>query len=217
MSNTGVSSIEGSETSAVSSEQSGAGGEQPTAEAVRAQVRRAKKKKGLVIVNTGNGKGKTTAALGLMTRAWGRNMRIGVIQFLKNENARFGEIKAIKRMGKIDWISTGDGWTWTSQDMNETEAKARHGWKIAQERIRSGSYDLFIMDEFTYPLHYGWLDTAEVVDWLKANKPPMLHLVITGRYAPQALIEYADLVTEMNVIKHPFKEQGIRAQPGIEY
>jgi cob(I)alamin adenosyltransferase len=189
----------------------------PTAEEVRAKVRKAKKKKGLVIVNTGNGKGKTTAALGVMTRAWGRNMRIGVIQFLKNENARFGEIKAIKRMGKIDWISTGDGWTWTSQDMNETEAKARHGWTIAQERIRSGAYDLFIMDEFTYPLHYGWLDTAEVIGWLKANKPPMLHLIITGRYAPQALIDYADLVTEMNVIKHPFKEQGIRAQPGIEY
>lgn len=187
------------------------------AEAIRAAARRAKKKKGLVIVNTGNGKGKTTAALGVMTRAWGRKMRVGVLQFLKNENARFGEIKAAEQMGSIDWISTGDGWTWTSQDMDETEARARHGWQIAQERITSGNYDLLILDEFTYPLHYGWLDTAAVIEWLKANKPPLLHLIITGRYAPQALMDYADLVTEMREIKHPLKGEGIRAQAGIEY
>ncbi|MCK6627430.1 MAG: cob(I)yrinic acid a,c-diamide adenosyltransferase [Anaerolineae bacterium] len=190
---------------------------QSSAEAVRAAARRAKKKKGLVIVNTGNGKGKTTAALGVMTRAWGRKMRIGVLQFLKNENARFGEIKAAEQMGRIDWISTGDGWTWTSQAMDETEARARHGWQIAQARIVSGEYDLLILDEFTYPLHYGWLNTAEVIEWLKANKPPLLHLIITGRYAPQSLIDYADLVTEMRAIKHPLSEQGIRAQAGIEY
>jgi len=189
----------------------------PTSAEVRARVRRAKNKKGLVIVNTGNGKGKTTAALGVMTRAWGRKLRVGVLQFLKNENARFGEIKASERMGNIDWISTGDGWTWTSQAIDETEAKARRGWQIAQERITSGNYDLLILDEFTYPLHYGWLDTTEVVAWLEANKPTMLHLIITGRYAPPALIDYADLVTEMREIKHPFKEQAIRAQPGIEY
>jgi cob(I)alamin adenosyltransferase len=183
---------------------------------VRTAVRRAKKKKGLVIVNTGHGKGKTTAALGVMTRAWGRKLRVGVLQFLKNENARYGEVKAAEQMG-VDWIATGDGWTWTSQDMDETEARARHGWQIAQERIAGGNYDLLILDEFTYPLHYGWLDTAAVIEWLKANKPPMLHLIITGRYAPAALIEYADLVTEMREIKHPFKNQGIRAQAGIEY
>lgn len=190
---------------------------QSEAETIRAKVRRAKKKKGVVIVNTGTGKGKTTAALGVMTRAWGRKMRIGVLQFLKNENARFGEIKAAEQMGGIDWISTGDGWTWTSQDMDETEAKARYGWQIAQERIVSGNYDLLILDEFTYPLHYGWLDTEEVITWLRANKPEMLHLIITGRYAPLALIDYADLVTEMRELKHPFREQGIRAQAGIEY
>jgi cob(I)alamin adenosyltransferase len=187
------------------------------AQARRAAVRRERKKKGLVIVNTGTGKGKTTAALGVMTRAWGRKMKIGVLQFLKNENARFGEIKASERMGDIDWIATGDGWTWTSHDMDETEARARHGWSIAQERIRAANYDLLILDEFTYPLHYGWLDAGEVIAWLEANKPPALHLIITGRYAPQALIDYADLVTEMREIKHPFKEQGIRAQAGIEY
>lgn len=186
-------------------------------ESARAAARKARKKKGLVIVNTGNGKGKTTAALGVLLRAWGRKMRVGVLQFLKNENARFGEIKAAGRMGDIDWISTGDGWTWTSKDMDETEARARHGWEIAKERITGGNYDLLILDEFTYPLHFGWLDTADVIGWLKANKPEMLHLIITGRYAPDALIDYADLVTEMREIKHPFKEQGIRAQSGIEY
>ncbi|MBN1219359.1 MAG: cob(I)yrinic acid a,c-diamide adenosyltransferase [Anaerolineae bacterium] len=179
-------------------------------------TRQARKKKGLVIVNTGNGKGKTTAALGMMLRAWGRDMRIGVIQFLKHKKARFGEIKAAERM-EIDWISTGNGFTWTSQDIDETEARARHGWQLAQERIAHGNYDLLILDEFTYPLHFKWLDTQQVIAWLKANKPPGLHLIITGRYAPEALIEYADLVTEMREVKHPYEEQGIKAQPGIEF
>jgi len=190
------------------------------AEAVRRAARRARKKKGLVIVNTGEGKGKTTAALGVMTRAWGRKMRVGVMQFLKNEHARFGEIKAGARMG-IEWIATGDGWTWTSTDGDETAARAQHGWQIAQERIvhggPNGPYDLLILDEFTYPLHYGWLDTEAVIDWLRQHKPPMLHLIITGRHAPPALIEFADLVTEMRAIKHPLESQGIRAQAGIEY
>lgn len=183
----------------------------------RQAARRNRLKKGLVIVNTGEGKGKTTAALGVMTRAWGRKMKVGVIQFLKHENARFGEIKAAERMGDIDWINTGDGWTWTSADMDETTARAHNAWSIAQDRIVNGGYDLFILDEFTYPLAYGWLDITEVLAWLEANKPPMLHLVITGRYAPQNLIDFADLVTEMREIKHPFSGQGIRAQPGIEY
>ena len=183
----------------------------------RLAARRARKKKGLVIVNTGEGKGKTTAALGLLTRAWGRRMKVGVIQFLKHENARFGEIRAAERMGEIDWISSGDGWTWTSGDLDETAARARHTWTVCQERILNGGYDVLILDEFTYPLHYGWLDGNEVLAWLEANKPPMMHLVITGRYAPRNLIDFADLVTEMRPIKHPFREQGIRAQPGIEF
>jgi len=173
-------------------------------------------KKGLVIVNTGNGKGKTTAALGVMTRAWGRGMRVAVVQCLKNENARYGEIRAAEKMG-IDWYATGDGWTWKSKDMDETTARAVAAWELAREKITSGNYDLIILDEFTYPLKYGWLDTAEVLAWLEAHKPRMLHLIITGRYAPQALVDFADLVTEMREIKHPYREQGIRAQAGIEF
>lgn len=179
-------------------------------------ARRRKEKKGLVIVHTGNGKGKTTAALGLVLRAWGRGFRICVMQFLKHENARFGEVQAARKLG-IEWISMGDGWTWTSKDLHETQAKAIHGWERAKEKIISGQYDLIILDEFTYPLHFGWIDTAEVIEWLRTHKPPMLHLVITGRHAPQALIDFADLVTEMREVKHPLAEQGIRAQAGIEF
>jgi len=173
-------------------------------------------KKGLVIVNTGNGKGKTTAALGVMTRAWGRNMKVGVIQFLKHENANFGEIRAARRM-EIDWLGTGDGFTWTSNDMDESQGRALRGWEIAQEHIVSENYDVIILDEFTYLMHFGWLDTKDVVNWLRENKPEMLHLIITGRDATEELIEYADLVTEMREIKHPFNDQDLMAQPGIDF
>lgn len=185
-------------------------------ETIEANIRQANKKKGLVIVNTGNGKGKSTAAFGVMTRAWGRKMRVGVIQFIKMEGAQFGEQRAAKQMN-IDWISSGDGFTWTSSDLDETIARARHGWQVAQEYIVSGKYGVVILDEFTYVMRYGWVGTDEVISWLKAHKPPMLHLIITGRDAPNALIEYADLVTEMREIKHPYQEQGVQAQPGIEF
>lgn len=182
----------------------------------RKKARKAKIKKGLVIVNTGHGKGKTTAALGILMRAWGRDMRIGGIQFFKHTNARFGELKAADKM-EIDLVPMGDGFTWTSRDLDETQAKALHGWEEGKKKILSGDYNVFLMDEFTYVMHYGWLDVNDVVNWLKENKPKMLHLIITGRYAPQELIDYADLVTEMKVIKHPLKEQGIRAQRGIDF
>jgi len=172
-------------------------------------------KNGLVIVNTGNGKGKSTSAFGVLLRAWGRGFRICVIQFIKAETGQWGEIKAAKKLG-IDWFSTGDGFTWTSKDMDETIARARHGWELAKAKILSRNYDLIILDEFTYTLQYGWLDSKEVIDWLKANKPQDMHLIITGRDAPEALIEYADLVTEMQEIKHPY-QKGLQAQAGIEF
>jgi cob(I)alamin adenosyltransferase len=183
---------------------------------IEKNIRRATRKKGLVIVNTGDGKGKSTAAFGLMTRSWGRNIPVCVIQFIKSDEARFGEQRAAKKMG-IDWFTSGDGFTWTSSDMDETISRALHGWQIARECIAGGNYKVVILDEFTYLLRYGWLDTEEVIDWLKENKPSMMHLIITGRDAPTALIDYADLVTEMREIKHPYSEQGVRAQPGIEY
>jgi cob(I)alamin adenosyltransferase len=179
------------------------------------EAERADMRKGLVIVNTGEGKGKTTAALGTLLRAWGRGFRLCVIQFIKAETGRWGEVKAAEKLG-IEWHSMGDGFTWTSKNMEETTRRALEGWRLAQEKIRSGQYDLILLDEFTYALHFGWLDTAEVIDWLTANKPPDLHLIITGRDAPPALVQYADLVTEMLAIKHPFDE-GVKAQAGIEF
>jgi cob(I)alamin adenosyltransferase len=172
--------------------------------------------RGLVIVNTGDGKGKTTAALGLMMRAWGREMKVGMVQFIKNEKRRTGELEAAERIG-IEWHGSGDGWTWKKTDLQSAEDRALQGWEVARERIACSGYDVLILDEFTYPLHFGWLDVKEVINWLRENKPAALHLVITGRYAPSELIEYADLVTEMREIKHPLSAQGIGAQAGIEY
>lgn len=191
-------------------------GSSEEAEAYRQRVRSEKRRKGLVIVNTGTGKGKTTAAFGLAFRARGRGMNVGVIQFIKPDTARFGEIRSARAAG-IHVQGAGDGWTWKSKDLDESAALARAGWEQAQRFIEDRAFDVLILDEFTYPLHYAWLDTGEVIEWLRAHKPEDMHLVITGRYAPDALIEYADLVTEMTLIKHPFKEQGIRAQPGIEF
>lgn len=185
-------------------------------QARRAAAHTRNEKKGLLIVNTGNGKGKTSAALGVMTRAWGRGMKVRVIQFLKHENAKFGETRAAEQMG-IAFGGTGDGFTWTSQNLDETQAKALHGWEIAKQVIRANEHQIVILDEFTYLLAFGWLATDEVVGWLAANKPPLMHVIITGRDAPAELIAQADLVTEMREIKHPFREQGIRAQPGLEF
>ncbi len=172
-------------------------------------------KKGLVIVNTGHGKGKSTAAFGLMLRAWGRGMRVCVVQFIKHENAKFGEQRAARKLG-IEMLAMGDGFTWVAPDLDVSAAKARHGWELAKGKIASGEYDVVILDEFTYPMTYGWLDTGEVIGWLRAHKPEMLHLVITGRDAPEELLDYADLVSEVRVVKHPLA-QGIRGQAGIEY
>lgn len=188
----------------------------PESEAYRREVRAAKRRKGLVIVNTGDGKGKTTAAFGVAFRARGRGMAVGILQFIKPGTARYGEIRAAREAG-IHVEGSGDGWTWTSKDLDESAALARAGWARAQEYIAERKFDVLVLDEFTYPLHYDWLDTAEVIDWLRAHKPADMHLIITGRSAPEALVEYADLVTEMRMVKHPFVDQGIKAQPGIEF
>ena len=126
-----------------------------------------KLKKGLVIINTGPGKGKSTAAFGLVLRAWGRGMRVCIIQFVKHANAHFGEHRAAKKLG-IEMLAMGDGFTWVTGDLDESAAKGRHGWELAQAKIASGEYDLIVLDEFTYALKYGWLDVNEVVAWLAA-------------------------------------------------
>jgi len=172
-------------------------------------------RQGLVIVNTGSGKGKSTAAFGTLLRAWGREMRVCVVQFIKAETGNWGEIRAARKLN-IEWYSLGTGFTWTSKDLVQSAEKARQAWALAREKIASGNYDLIVLDEMTYTFHEKWIDANDVVVWLKAHKPSELHLIITGRDAPDALIEYADLVTEMREIKHPFA-RGLKAQPGIEF
>ena len=175
------------------------------------------RRKGLVIVNTGKGKGKTTAALGVLTRAWGRGLKVVMLQFIKSKTGKWGEIRAAKKMG-VEMIPLGAGFAFTSKDIEKDKALAKEGWELCKKKILApdGTYDIVILDEFTYPLHYGWLSIEEVIETLD-RRPPNRHIIITGRYAPQALIDYADLVTEMRQIKHPYQEQGIKAQPGIEF
>ena len=170
--------------------------------------------KGLVIVNTGNGKGKTTAAMGVLMRAWGRDLNVVMLQFIKHTTANFGEQRAAAKMG-VTVRAMGDGFTWRSQNLDASADLARALWEDAKEVIAGGQYDLVILDEFTYPMHYGWLPVSDVIDALKA-RPEMQHIIITGRHAPAELVEYADLVTEMTVVKHPY-DAGIKAQPGIEF
>jgi cob(I)alamin adenosyltransferase len=172
-------------------------------------------RQGLVLVNTGNGKGKSTAAFGTLFRAWGRGMRVCVIQFIKAETSNYGEIQGARKL-QIEWHSMGDGFTWLSKDIQKTADKARAAWKLAQEKIASGAYDLILLDEMTYAFHHGWLDVNQVIAWLREHKPPEMHLIITGRDAPAELIDYADLVTEMREIKHPY-QRGVKAQAGIEF
>ena len=175
----------------------------------------AQAKQGRVIVNTGDGRGKSTSAFGIILRMLGRNKTVALVQFLKNETGQWGEIRALQQLG-LDPIKTGDGFTWTSKDLDETQARALHGWEIAKSKITSGMYDMVVLDEFTYLMDFGWLDAKDVVAWLRANKPTEQHLVITGRNAPPALIAYADTVSEMVKVKHAY-DAGIKARAGIEF
>lgn len=172
-------------------------------------------RKGLVIVYTGGGKGKTTAALGLLMRAWGQGLRVVMLQFIKATTGRWGEIRAAERMG-IEIIALGKGFTWNSKNLEQDRALAHSCWEQCREKIESGAYDLVIMDEITYAFKYGWLDLEEVIGVLRA-RDPRLHVVLTGRDAPEALIEFADLVSEVREVKHPYRLQGVRAQKGIEF
>ena len=172
------------------------------------------KKKGLIIVHTGDGKGKTTAALGLALRACGYGMKVIMLQFFKGK-WKYGELRSAPKLGTFEIQPMGKGFTWESKDVEVDKAMVRDGWRAAQEKILSGNYDIVILDEINYALSYEFLPVTDIVDFLK-NKPPMLHVILTGRDAKPEIIEIADLVTEMRQIKHPF-EQGISAQKGIEF
>jgi cob(I)alamin adenosyltransferase len=172
------------------------------------------KKHPLVVLYTGNGKGKTTSALGVTMRAWGRGWKIVWLQFIKSKTSHYGETRAAERMG-IEMVPLGDGFTWLSKDIEKDIALAHECWALAREKLGSGLYDLVVLDEITYPITYGWLDVHEVIRTLK-DRPENVDVILTGRDAAQALVDYADLVTEMTEIKHPY-QTGIKAQPGIDF
>jgi len=173
--------------------------------------------RGLLIVHTGNGKGKTTAALGLLMRAAGRGLNCCMIQFMKSRNDRYGEHVAAEKLG-IEVHTMGDGFTWDTKNPEQDRQTARATWQLCLEKLRSGDYDLIVFDELVYVLSYKMLPVEEVVEEFRAAREaqPALHIVVTGRDAPEQLIAQADLVTEMREIKHPFTA-GIKAQQGIEF
>jgi cob(I)alamin adenosyltransferase len=172
-------------------------------------------KKGLLIINTGDGKGKTTAALGTAFRALGHGLRVCVIQFIKG-SWKYGELEAAKRFSDLmEFHVMGKGFTWKSKDLEEDKKVAGQAWIKAKDAILSGAFDLIILDELTYLMIYKMVPEEEIIETL-LYKPENLHIVVTGRDAPKALIDAADMVNEMGEIKHPFRE-GIRAQRGIEF
>jgi cob(I)alamin adenosyltransferase len=170
--------------------------------------------KGLVIVYTGAGKGKTTAALGLAFRALGRGLPVAVVQFIKGK-WKTGERSFAERLPELTFDVMGLGFTWNSDDLSRDKTAAQAAWKRAQALVSSGDKSVVILDELTYALNYGFVDLAELLETLRA-RPRHVHVVITGRNAPDALTAAADLVTEMRSLKHPF-EKGEKAQPGIDY
>ena len=168
-----------------------------------------------MIVVTGEGKGKSTSAFGMLMRAWARGYRCGVFQFVKSGKWKVGEAKAAAALGGIDWEKMGDGWSWLSRDLDESAAMAQEGWAEVRRAIAAEKYEFLLLDEITYPIKWGWISVDEVVEVL-AERPGFQHVVITGRDAAPAVIAAADLVSEVVKVKHPM-DAGIRAQQGIEW
>jgi len=168
----------------------------------------------IVLLNTGHGKGKSSAAFGVMTRGWARGWNVAVVQFIKGGKWKTGERKLADQLG-IEWHVLGDGFTWESTDMDETIAKGRHAWSVAAAKLASGDHQLVILDEVTYAVKYGWVHVDDVVAAVR-NRAPKTSVVLTGRDAAPELIDIADTVTEMRKIKHAY-DQGTKAIKGIEF
>ncbi|TQK71760.1 cob(I)yrinic acid a,c-diamide adenosyltransferase [Nocardioides sp. SLBN-35] len=182
---------------------------------------RQRRNRPLVMVHTGDGKGKSTAAFGLALRGWNQGWDIGVFQFVKSAKWRLGEQTAFERLppgnGTVEWHKMGSGWSWSRKAGSEEDhaADAAEGWAEIKRRIAAEQHDLYLLDEFTYPINWGWVDIDDVVETL-ANRPGHQHVVITGRRADPKLVELADLVTEMTKVKHPM-DAGQKGQKGIEW
>ncbi|MFJ6672447.1 cob(I)yrinic acid a,c-diamide adenosyltransferase [Actinosynnema sp. NPDC091369] len=188
---------------------------------------RQRRNRPLVVLHTGEMKGKSTAAFGLALRGWNQGWSIGVFQFVKSAKWKVGEESAFRALGRlheqtgeggpVEWHKMGEGWSWTRKQGTEDDhaAAAREGWQEIRRRLAAERHGLYVLDEFTYPLHWGWIDVDEVVEALTA-RPGHQHVVITGRHAPDRLVEAADLVVEMTKVKHPM-DAGQKGQKGIEW
>jgi cob(I)alamin adenosyltransferase len=200
---------------------------QPVAVPADGLTTRARRNAPLLAVHTGPGKGKSTAAFGMALRAWNQGFDIGVFQFVKSAKWKVGEESAFRELGRlheehgaggpVEWHKMGSGWSWSKKPGSEEDhaTAAADGWAEIARRLADERHDFYVLDEFTYPLKWGWVDTDEVVEVL-LNRPGRQHVVITGRDAPQRLLDAADLVTEMTKVKHPM-DAGQKGQRGIEW
>lgn len=168
----------------------------------------------LVLVNTGDGKGKSTAAFGTVLRAVARGWKVAVVQFLKSGDWRVGEEKICRQLG-VGWYAAGDGFTWNSEDLDETKAKAQAAWAMARELLEAGAHRLLVLDEISYAMIWDWVDAGEVAEVLSA-RPERVNVILTGRDMPQPVIDVAHTVTEMTKVKHAF-DAGYVAKKGIDY
>ncbi|VAX06703.1 Cob(I)alamin adenosyltransferase [hydrothermal vent metagenome] len=173
------------------------------------------KRTGITLVHTGDGKGKSSSAFGMVFRAAGSGMKVCVIQFIKGK-WKTGEQEAAKRFDNIEWHCLGDGFTWNTENPEQNQKSAQESWAFSQQKILSGEFDMVLLDEINYCCSYNWLTGKEIADFIQQKKPPWLHLILTGRNAPQEVIDAADTVSEMKMIKHAY-EQGIKAQQGVEF
>jgi cob(I)alamin adenosyltransferase len=168
----------------------------------------------IVIVNTGDGKGKSTAAFGTMLRAVARGWQVSVIQFMKSGRWRVGEETVARQLG-IDWAATGDGFSWLSDDLERSRALAGAAWDLARDVIAAGRHHLVVLDEITYPMNWGWIPSSEVTKTIR-DRPAHVNVIATGRDAPDALLEVADTVTEMTKVRHVY-DTGVHARRGLDY
>ncbi|HEU6456048.1 MAG TPA: cob(I)yrinic acid a,c-diamide adenosyltransferase [Roseateles sp.] len=178
------------------------------------KIETATTERGVLVINTGNGKGKSSAAFGVVARALGHGLKVGVVQFIKSRSDT-GEEAFFRKQPDVQWHVGGEGFTWETQDNNRDLLAARAAWEVALKHLRNPEIGLVVLDEFTYTLKYKWLTLDEVTAALKA-RPPMQHVILTGRAAPAELVELADTVSDMTLIKHAF-HAGVAAMPGLEW
>jgi cob(I)alamin adenosyltransferase len=173
-----------------------------------------RRQRSVVLVNTGDGKGKSTAAFGVVLRGVARSWRVSVIQFVKSDRWKVGEEDVCRKLG-VEWARTGDGFSWLSDDLERSRALAGAAWELASATIAAGEHRLVVLDELTYPINWGWIDGAEVARVLR-ERPEQVNVVVTGRDAPAELVEVADTVTEMRKVRHAY-DAGVRAKRGIDF